>query len=336
MKRSLLNKKLISNGGGLSMIQRRDFMKSSLLTGLGLFVFPQLQPKPTEKKNPPNRNKKGLMLKVLGTAQDGGFPQMACYCENCQAARKDPSIARKVVSLGLLNFDTGKSFMIEATPDAARQVDSIHAVDPVFMPKEGKPIDGLLLTHADVGHYPGLIQFRPEVTPVHHLPVHCTHIMADFLSNNEPWKFMVRRGIIDLKRFDFMQMIQLDAGLRFRAVKVPHDKHSDMAGYEIYGPRKSLLFIPDIDQWEDRFLGIIASVDYAFLDGTFYSDRRGSRIHPLIIESMSFLKEVKKETSIYFIHFNHSNRVLGKDQSVREHIEAEGFHVADDGLEIWL
>ena len=288
-----------------------------------------------EKKNPTGSP---IMIKVLGTAQDGGFPQMACYCDNCCAARKNWRLARKVVSLGIVNHKTGKSFMIEATPDAARQVELIQAVDPKFLRTMGNPIDGILLTHADIGHYTGLVQFRPEVTTIRTLPVFCTKIMAEFLSKNEPWRFMVQRSMITLMPVEFGQSILLDEGISFQAVKVPHDKHSDMAGFLVRGPNKTLLFIPDIDQWEDRFLDIVASVDYALVDGTFYSERRGSKIHPLITESMAFFKDIAaaKKTAIIFIHFNHNSELLGKDPSVRNAIEGNGFHVADDGDELWL
>lgn len=80
------------------------------------------------------------MIKILGTAQDGGFPQMACYCDNCRAARKNPELTRKAVSLGVLNYDSGKSFMIEATPDAARQVEMIQAVDLKFQKNKEIPL----------------------------------------------------------------------------------------------------------------------------------------------------------------------------------------------------
>jgi pyrroloquinoline quinone biosynthesis protein B len=323
-------------------IGRREFIQGSFFASAVFFtqrkslsLIRSLKEKPSFK---PGKSK--IMLKVLGTAQDGGFPQMACYCKNCQAARKNPEIARKVVSLGLLNFITGKSFMLEATPDAARQVEMIQAVDPLFMRErsEAKPIDGLLLTHADVGHYTGLVQFCPEVTPVRNLPVHCTKIMGKFLSDNEPWAAMGRRHIIELRMFDFNKRIVLDENLEFEAIKVPHDKYSDMAGYKIYGLNKTLLFIPDIDQWEERFLEIVASVDYAFVDGTFYSERLGSKRHPLIIDSMEFFKDIvgNAKPAIYFIHFNHNNPVLSKDKSIRETIEDKGFHVVDDGYELWL
>lgn len=53
---------------------------------------------------------------------------------------------------------------------------------------------------------------------------------------------------------------------------------------------------------------------------------------------MTFFKDIvlKKKTAIYFIHFNHTNRLLGEDRTVKDSIEAKGFHVADDGQEIWL
>lgn len=319
---------------------RRTFIRSSLAAGAGLFFGGQAFPKSEfqDKSDPRDQAKQGLMVKVLGTAQDGGFPQMACSCQNCQRARKNPAISRKVVCLGLLNFTEGKSYMIEATPDAARQVDMIRAVDSIFMKTEGNPIDALLLTHADIGHYTGLVQFRPEVTLVRRMPVHCTESVASFLTANEPWKLMVLRHIIELQRFSFGQSISLDNNVRFEAVKVPHDKYSDMSGYKIFGPRKSLLFIPDIDAWEERFLDIVSAADYAFVDGTFYADRKGSKIHPLIKDSMVFLKKIAEggKTKIFFIHFNHNNEVLSEDASVRRIIEATGFTVADEGLEIWL
>jgi pyrroloquinoline quinone biosynthesis protein B len=323
-------------------IGRREFIQGSFFASAVFFMQGKSLPlsHPLQEKASSKPGKSKIMLKVLGTAQDGGFPQMACYCQNCQDARKNPELARKVVSLGLLDFSAGKSFMLDATPDAARQVETIQAVDPLFMRKrsEAKPIDGLLLTHADVGHYTGLVQFRPEVAPVRNLPVYCSKIMGKFLADNEPWAAMVRQKVIELRMFDFGKRITLDENLEFEAVEVPHCKYSDMSGYKIYGPHKTLLFIPDIDQWEERFVDIVASVDYAFVDGTFYSERRGSKRHPLIIDSMEFFKDIagKAKPAIYFIHFNHSNRVLSRDKSVRETIEAKGFHVADDGQELWL
>jgi len=333
------NQRLFSDSVHGEHLKRRSFIQKAFFAGAGVILSQKSYPAPSGKKSATEKQADShVMVKVLGTAQDGGFPQMACYCENCRAARKNPDLARKVVALGLLNFRTGKSFLFEATPDAARQVELIHAVDPKFKKTRGNPVDGIFITHADIGHYAGLVQFRPEVTTIRNLPVYCTEIMAGFLSENEPWRFMVKHNIITLVPVEFEQSIELDDGISFRAIKVPHDKHSDMAGFMIRGPNKSLLFIPDIDQWEERFRGIVASADYAVVDGTFFSERKGSKIHPLITKSMAFFKDIAeaKKTRIIFIHFNHNSRLLSGDKSVRENIEAKGFYVADDGDELWL
>ena len=53
---------------------------------------------------------------------------------------------------------------------------------------------------------------------------------------------------------------------------------------------------------------------------------------------MDFFKKIAEtqKTAIFFIHFNHSNLLLGHDKSIRKTIEDRGFHVADDGAELWL
>lgn len=280
------------------------------------------------------------MVKVLGTAQDGGLPTMACHCPNCEAARRNPKIARMVVSLGILNFASRKSYLLEATPDTARQVDLLRSTYlPMFARDRSKnPIDGVLLTHADVGHYPGLIQFRPEVGPVRGLKVHGSRQMCDFLARNEPWKLMVDRGITKLCAFEFGSTIPLDDLVSFEAISVPHVKYTDCAGFKVRGPQKTLFFMPDIDKWEDRFLEIVGSVDYAYVDGTFFRQRGDSKRHPPIQDSMEFFKDVVKRTrtSISFIHLNHDNPLFSDDKTLERSVIAAGFHIAHQGDEIWL
>ncbi|MEQ1912657.1 MAG: hypothetical protein ABMA15_27820, partial [Vicinamibacterales bacterium] len=53
---------------------------------------------------------------VLGIAQDGGLPQLACarpLCDDVKAGRRK---AEKVSSLGLINRRTGASYVFDATP----------------------------------------------------------------------------------------------------------------------------------------------------------------------------------------------------------------------------
>jgi pyrroloquinoline quinone biosynthesis protein B len=327
------------NGRTPVSYRRRTALRSLLIGGLGMMGGACIS-RETKPSTAPRQRRGDVLVKVLGTAQDGGLPTMGCHCPNCEAARRNPKNARMVVSLGILNFASRKAYLMEATPDTARQVDLIQSTDPVFVRDHNSqnPIDGVLITHADVGHYPGLIQFRPEVGPVRGLKVHGSRQMSDFLARNEPWKLMVDHGIIKLCAFEFESTVPLDDLVSFEAISVPHIKYTDCAGFKVRGPRKTLYFMPDIDQWEDRFLEIVGSVDYAYVDGTFFRQRGSSKRHPLIQDSMEFFKDVVKRTntSISFIHLNHDNPLFSNDKTLERSVVEAGFHIAHQGDEIWL
>ena len=317
-------------------VGRREVLHSLLIGELGMFYRTRVSR--GEPFSVPAERTGDVLIKILGTAQDGGLPTMGCHCPNCTNARRDPGRARMVVSLGILNFVSGRTYLIEATPDAARQVDLIQSRDPMFVKARTRPIDGVLLTHADVGHYPGLIQFRPEVGPTRGLKVHGSSQMSAFLAANEPWKYMVDKSIIELQPFEFERSVLLDEQVNFVAIPVPHQKHTDAVGFKIRGPKKTLLFIPDIDRWDEGFKDIVASVDIAFIDGTYLDKREGSKRHPPIREVMAFFASVVKTagTSVSFIHFNHDNPIFGDDGTLEAEIEGKGFHVAHQGDEIWI
>ncbi|MEZ4895052.1 MAG: MBL fold metallo-hydrolase [Saprospiraceae bacterium] len=73
---------------------------------------------------------------------------------------------------------------------------------------------------------------------------------------------------------------------------------SETVGFQINGPNKKMLFIPDIDKWEKWQHNIVEQVktaDYALLDATFYKDgelqgRAMSEVpHPFVEETMNLL-----------------------------------------------
>ena len=59
------------------------------------------------------------------------------------------------------------------------------------------------------------------------------------------------------------------------ALRVPHrDEFSDTVGFLVEGPSRKLLWLPDIDKWDKWKLSledVLAEVDHAFIDATFYS-----------------------------------------------------------------
>jgi pyrroloquinoline quinone biosynthesis protein B len=291
-----------------------------------------------------------VIARVVGVAQDGGVPHLGCTKECCAAARRDPSRAVRVASLALVTGGAAgqrKVFLIDATPDFRSQVDSALGEGGLEARPRGLPVDGILLTHAHIGHYTGLMYLGREAIAAAGVPVFATSRMASFLSANGPWKRLVEGGHIKLEPIEPGKSFELAAGLKVEPIRVPHrEEESDVVGFLVSGPSRRLLYIPDIDDWSrwDRDIAAVArTVDVALLDGTFYAPSElGARSmadvpHPLIPSTMDRLEPlVKLGHRVIFIHLNHTNPALRSGTPERREIERRGFEVAADGLELSL
>lgn len=284
--------------------------------------------------------KSEVELIVLGTTQDAGSPQIGCARSCCAQLSPEEAARRMVVSLGLIDRSQGRKYMIEATPDLPAQLDALNKLDEN---KGGKLLDGLFLTHAHIGHYSGLMYLGKEAMDAQQMPVHVMPRMASFLSSNGPWEQLVERGNIRLEELEEGQWKELSELLSIRSFRVPHrDEYSETVGFEISGPHKKVLFIPDIDKWEKWSKDIaqeIKAVDLAFVDATFFSgaelpNRDMSEIpHPSVRESMDRLSVLSEEDrrKVHFIHFNHTNPLLKAGSPELEIVQEMGFQVAQNG-----
>jgi pyrroloquinoline quinone biosynthesis protein B len=287
-------------------------------------------------------------VRVVGIAQDGGVPQIGCSDERCEAARRDPSRARKVASLALVLPAEGRLFLVDATPDLPAQLAALS--DVTAGRPERDPLDGVLLTHAHMGHYLGLALLGFEAVNVRDLPVWCTPRMAAFLRGNGPWSQLVEKGNLDLRETAAGTVHELGGGVTAEAFPVPHrDEFSDTVAWKIRGPRRTLLYVPDVDGWDDweergGMEAAFDGVDVALVDGTFYSDgelpgRDTSKIpHPRMIESVERFGPAvgAGELEVAFTHLNHSNPALDEGSEERRSLEAAGFRVLEEGEEIEL
>jgi pyrroloquinoline quinone biosynthesis protein B len=313
---------------------------ASLSSGKNLFPFPYVSSQNTSESD--------ILVKVLGTAQDGGIPQIGCFCPNCLKARTDPRFSRLISSLGILDLKNNKAFIIDTTPDLRVQYDQIH--ERLGRKKAGKKNipDGVLLTHAHIGHYPGLIFYGFESLSTQNLPVYCSNKMGDFLSNNGPWDQLVRLNNISLKIIKPNEKFNLTENISLIPFNVPHrDEYSDTLGFKIIGPKKKLLYIPDIQSWDGWNRSIkeeVEQTDIAILDGTFFSSeelpgRDLSKIgHPFITTSLNILKDTvrSRRNKVFFTHLNHTNLALNPAGKERKVILEAGCGIASEGMEFFL
>ncbi len=287
-----------------------------------------------------------VMARVVGISQDGGVPHLGCVRECCEAARRDPGRALRVASLALtvdVEGEPRRLYLIDATPDFRSQVDSALGEAGRRQRPPGLPLDGILLTHAHIGHYAGLIYLGRESAAAKRVPVYATARMTAFLSGNGPWRRLTEGGNIELRTLELGRSLDLAPGLSVEALRVPHrEEESDVVGFLVRGPSRRLLYIPDIDSWDtwDTDIARLAgSVDVSLLDGTFYSadelpGRPQAEVpHPPITATMGRLEAVARSGHrIIFIHLNHTNPALRAGSPERSAIGRRGFEVASDGL----
>jgi pyrroloquinoline quinone biosynthesis protein B len=278
---------------------------------------------------------------VLGIAQDGGVPHIGCIQELCVGARRDPTRRQRVASLGLISGE--KRFLVDATPDLPSQIETLNAGRTLV--DRARPLDGILLTHAHIGHYTGLMHLGREALGARGVPVYATPRMAAFLRGNGPWSQLVALGNIELREIEPGRAFVLAEGLTATALRVPHrDEYSDTVAFRIAGPSRKVLYVPDIDKWEKwerRLEDEVAAVSVALLDGTFESEAElpGRTLleipHPLAGETAARLAGRPGGGDVRLIHLNHTNRLLW-DEEARRQLEGRGLMVARDGDEIPL
>ena len=284
-----------------------------------------------------NQDNSTYSLKILGVVQDGGLPHLGSNklcCENIEQKRY-------VTSIMLVNNENNESYLFDASPDINEQLN--------FMgDRIKKDLKGVFLTHAHIGHYTGLMYFGREALNSKLINVYAMPRMKKFLEKNGPWSQLVSLENISINEINSNSKISVDPNVTIQPIEVPHRaEFSETVGYKIYGPNKTVLFIPDIDKWylwEKSIIDQIKQVDYALIDATFYDSeevnyRDLSEIpHPFVVESMELFDSTSDEEKkkIFFIHLNHTNPLLDKDSDQYKFVKDKGYNVAEEGMKLKL
>ena len=274
-------------------------------------------------------------LVVLGTAQDGGYPQAGCTKKCCEKVWSGKQNKKLVSCLALIDPANHEKWMFDATPDFKEQLHLLQGIDTTSI------LNGIFLTHGHIGHYTGLMNLGREVMGAAGVNVYVMPRMLQFLTDNGPWSQLVNLQNISLLPIFDNGNIQLDQKITVTPFLVPHrDEFTETVGYKIQGPNKTAIFIPDIDKWQKwdkSIVGLIKQVDYAFLDGTFFKNGELNRDmsevpHPFIFESMELFNSLSKaeKAKIYFIHFNHTNPLLIEGSEEKRQVKEAGFNVAEE------
>ena len=288
-----------------------------------------------------------VRVTVLGTAQDGGFPQPGCQRDCCVSniAQTNP---RTPVALGITGLD-GSHHLIEASRMMYTQF-QIWKQDLGYHPSIPKSIS---LTHAHLGHIDGLGLLGKEVMGARGINVHCSQSVAQHIERTPAYAALIEQGSITLNVWQSNVAFRpvTECGFTIEPIPVPHrSEFSDCHALVIDSGRERLLFLPDHDSWEAtldqreirEWLAQLR-VNVALLDGTFWSadelqNRDMQEIpHPTVEESLQRLGVKQSEDpDIRFFHLNHTNPVLDRGSEEREKVISMGWSIAEQGSLIVL
>ena len=223
--------------------------------------------------------------------------------------------------------------LLDATPDLTAQ---LHAFSPT-----GR-IDAILPTHGHIGHYTGLMYLGREAMGAAGVSVFAMPRMRALLTDHAPWSQLAALGQIVLQPLVAGQSVQVSPRLRVTPFLVPHrDEFTETVGFRVDGPSRSLAYVPDIDKWSKWDVAVeqlVASVDVALLDGTFFADGEISRDmaevpHPFVVETLARFADDPSEVRarVHLIHLNHTNPLLDPTSEASAAVRAAGMRVADEG-----
>jgi pyrroloquinoline quinone biosynthesis protein B len=300
---------------------------------------------------------------VLGAAAGGGFPQWNSNAEACRRARTGDSqaVARTQASLAV-SGDGERWFLINASPDLRQQIQA----RTILHPRRGlrsSPIEGVILTGADVDAIAGLLHLR-ERQP---LTLYATDRVLAVLDANPIFGVLapecVGREQVPLgQSFGLRHLDGSASGLEVELFDVPGKvalyleggrdtdlggQPGDTVGVEVRAGERRLIYIPGCARMTDELRRRLAGASVVLFDGTLWRDdemvvlglgpKTGRRMGHMSVSGPNGVVAAFRDIPVrrrILIHINNSNPILLGGSAERAGVEKEGWEVAYDGMEV--
>lgn len=309
---------------------------------------------------------------VLGAAAGGGFPQWNSAGPGCQRARAgDPAAPPRTQASLAVSGDGGRRWtLLNAAPDLPAQLRATPALHP--RPEGGairhSPVAAVVLTGAEVDTIAGLLSLRER----HAFALYGSEQALGVLAENPIFgaldpALVPRRPLPLDAPFALRDAAGDDLGLRVEAFavpgKVPLFREQDGADPgraddgETIGLRlsaeggngDSLFYIPGCAAVPEALRDRLRGAACVFFDGTLWRDdemlragagaKTGARMGHMSLDGPGGTLAAFADLGVrrrVLIHLNNTNPVLLADSAERAAVEAAGWEVAWDGMDLRL
>ena len=306
-----------------------------------------------------------MQVRVLGAAAGGGFPQWNSNAVGCRRARAgDPHARPRTQASVAISADGDRWFLLNASPDLRQQIEATPCLHPRGDVRSS-PIAGVVLTGGDVDAIAGLLTLRER----HKFTVYGTDRIHQVLEANPIFEVLAR-DVVDRQRVvvGTPTMLALPDGapsgpavelfavpgkvplyLEDAAVAPSIVEGEETVGAAISDGNRRLFFIPGCAGMTDALAQRLEGADLVLFDGTLWTNdemlraglgaKTGLRMGHMSVSgpngTLAAFSGLKIRRKI-LLHINNSNPILLDDSPEREVVEAAGWEVAYDGMEIQL
>ena len=308
-----------------------------------------------------------MIIKILGSAAGGGFPQWNCNCRNCASARAaKPGFMPRTQSSLAVSADGVNWALLNASPDLRQQIND----NPELGARPGQglrdsPIKAVVLTNGDVDHIAGLINLREGQA----FSIYAADRVLATLNANSVFNVVSHANApripLPLDEPLALAGAGVDLGLTVEAFAVPGkialyleteganfgSRAGDTIGLRVRANAtgKAFFYIPGCAEIDAPLAKKIKGASLLFLDGTLFTDdemvtqglsqKTGQRMGHISMSGQQGSIEAIKPLGIarrIYVHMNNSNPALEDGSAARAAVEAAGWIVGYDGMEVRL
>jgi pyrroloquinoline quinone biosynthesis protein B len=315
-----------------------------------------------------------MLIRFLGSAAGGGFPQWNCACTNCARLRAGTLLSKSRTQAQLAISANGHEwFLLGASPDLRMQLEAT----PPLLPSNqsaanhrSSPIAGVVFLSAELDHSVGLLTLRER----HPLRIYATASVRKLVAEENSFFRMMERepGQSQWNDLRLGERIELrnasgeGSGIGCMALSVGHkfpffagpggrtDERTDLASEEAVlglllddSAGRKMFYAPGLGEVTSNLMEIFRRCDLLLLDGSFWSDNElvnaagkgqtAREMGHLPLSGPDGLLHVLAQVNgprKILIHINNTNPILDEASEEFREVNAAGWEVAEDGWAI--